>query len=82
MAMPRALILGLMAVTLALPACGSNLRDTLRPAAKRVLFEGKYYPARLSRERDDRAAFTIVVSRAAQGLDGAREAGRYEATKY
>jgi hypothetical protein len=71
-----------LAVTLAVSACGSSLRNTLQPSSKRVLFEGQYFPARLSRDRDDRAAFSVVVSRAGQGLNGAREAGRYEATKY
>lgn len=82
MAMPRVMSFGLLAVLLGLPACGASLGDTLKPASSRVLFEGNYFPARLSRDRDDRAAFSVVVSRAGQGLDGAREAGRYEATKY
>ena len=61
--------------------CGS-LKNLTQPSSKRVLFEGLYYPARLSPNRDDRKAFTVTVNRAAQGIEGAREAGRYEATRY
>lgn len=72
----------LMLATLVLAGCGASLRDTLRPSASRALFDGQYYPARIARDREDRAAFAVAVSRVSQGIDGAREAGRYEATKY
>jgi hypothetical protein len=82
MRVQRVLTMGMIVAALALAGCGTSLRNALKPSANRALFEGNYYPARLSRDRDDRAAFVVTVSRAAQGIDGAAEAGRYEATKY
>ncbi len=77
-------ILGMVALTLTLvlPGCGTSLSNALKPSANRTLFDGNYYPARLSTDKANRAAFSVTVSRAAQGIDGAREAGRYEATRY
>jgi len=68
----------LLILALALPAlsaCGPRDND-------RVAFEGKVYRAKLSRVEGDRREFAIDVSSASEGLEGAREAGRYEATKY
>lgn len=48
----------------------------------RHTFEGQYYRAKLSAEKDVRERFVVVVQDAAKGLAGAKEAGRYEATKY
>ena len=48
-----------------------------------VRFDGNRYRARLDAPRDDRKAFTVVVPDAAgPRLAGAREAGRFEATKH
>lgn len=77
--MMRGVLIAALAVSVT--GCG-GLGDRLTPAQNRVLFEGKYYPARVTRDRDDRAAFAVTVSRAGQGLSGAREAGRYAAVKY
>lgn len=48
---------------------------------ERVMFDGKYYPTK-ARKGETREQFTVTVRRAAQGIDGAREAGRFEATRY
>jgi hypothetical protein len=74
-----ALLLGALMLV---AGCSNGFSNLIRPAKNRVMFEGLYYPARISAERGDRAAFTVTVNRADQGIDGAREAGRYEATKY
>lgn len=74
--------LALIAVMVLTPLAGCATVKKLNPTRDRVVFEGLYYPSRLSSSRDDRPAFTIAVGRAAQSLSGAREAGRYEATKY
>lgn len=51
--------------------------------AKRVMFDGKYYPTReKAADKQDRRAFTVTVRKAAQGIDGAREAGRHGGSKY
>lgn len=51
--------------------------------AKRVYFDGKLYPTREKAvSKDDRAAFTVSVRKVAQGIDGAREAGRHGGSKY
>jgi hypothetical protein len=66
---------------LALIACTMVAGCTER--AKRVLFDGKYYPTREKAvSKDDRAAFVVTVRKAAQGIDGAREAGRHGGSKY
>ena len=57
-----------------LPGCGDR--------AAKVRFNGEYYPAKVSRDRDAREQFQVAVRRADRGLTGAREAGRYEATQY
>ncbi|SEQ39732.1 hypothetical protein [Thalassovita taeanensis] len=54
----------------------------LNPNSTRVAFEGLYFKARLSASKEDKQDFTVTVSPASQGLSAAREAGRYEATKY
>jgi hypothetical protein len=59
---------------MALPACGDR--------AAKVRFNGEYYPAKVSRDRDARKQFQVAVRQVDRGLTGAREAGRYEATRY
>jgi hypothetical protein len=66
-------ILGAAAV---LAACGDIYE------ANKVAFEGHYFSARLSRDKDNHRAFAVQVSPVSLSLSGAREAGRYEATKY
>ncbi|MDF1671741.1 MAG: hypothetical protein P1U83_19260 [Roseovarius sp.] len=51
--------------------------------AKRIYFDGKLYPTREKAvSKDDRAVFVVTVRKAAQGIDGAREAGRHGGSKY
>ncbi|WP_323783506.1 hypothetical protein [Thalassovita sp.] len=61
---------------------GCGVRDKIQGANSRVAFDGMYFKARLNADKDDKMAFTISVAPVSQGLDPAREAGRYEATKY
>jgi hypothetical protein len=58
----------------ALSACGQN---EVRPQ-----FDGKEYRTKLSKVDKQRDQFAVAVSPASQSLAGAREAGRFEATKY
>lgn len=48
----------------------------------RIAFDGQYYKAKLSKVDKQRDQFMVVVAPASASLVGAREAGRYEATKY
>ena len=66
-------IAGLLLVS----ACGTASSD-------RILFDGKAFRAK-AKPVDKRASpteFTVVVRGASASLDGAREAGRYEGTKF
>lgn len=49
---------------------------------KRVFFDGKYYPAKAKKVKGDRESFVVNVRKTAQGLNGAREAGRHAGVKY
>lgn len=59
---------------LTLAACGLN--------ENRPTFDGKLFRAKLSKVDKQRDQFSVTVSPVSQSLDGAREAGRYEATKH
>lgn len=59
----------------ALAACAQS-QDT------RPTFDGHYFRGRIDRDSEDKARFDVKVSPVSQSLDGAREAGRYEATKF
>lgn len=48
----------------------------------RIAFDGKYFRTKLSKVDGQRDVFTVVVKNAAQSINGAREAARYEATVY
>ena len=48
----------------------------------KVSFDGYYFSSKLSRSKLDDRSFDLTVSRANRSLSGAREAGRYEATKF
>ncbi len=69
----RVLVACLIAV-LAVSACTKK--------ENRVLFNGLYYPSKAKSASDNRQGFAVTVKRATKGLDGAREAGRYEGTRY
>lgn len=46
------------------------------------LFDGEYFRADARSDRGDRANFTVRVRGIDKSRDGAREAGRYEATQH
>lgn len=49
----------------------------------RVLFDGEFFRAKVSREdRKARQGFTVKVSPVSSGFEGALQAGEYEATRY
>ena len=76
--MHKAIILLLAAGLLA----GCGVRERIQGANNRVAFDGIYFRTRLNAEKDDKLAFAVTVAGAARNLDAARDAGRYEATKY
>jgi hypothetical protein len=48
----------------------------------KVSFDGYYFPYKLVRNKADDRSFDLTVKRANRSLSGAREAGRYEATRF
>ncbi|MEO1107743.1 MAG: hypothetical protein AAFX90_07465 [Pseudomonadota bacterium] len=60
-------------------ACG-----TITKSSDRVQFEGNFFRAKAKPVDKKKAPtdFTVVVNGVSQSLNGAREAGRYEGTKY
>ncbi len=60
---------------LVLSGCASNNPN-------HVAFDGHFFRAKLSKVKADRAQFTVEVADSGKSLEGAREAGRYQATKY
>tara|TARA_B100001121_G_C18426469_1_gene497145 strand:+ start:308 stop:679 length:372 start_codon:yes stop_codon:yes gene_type:complete len=48
----------------------------------KVSFDGYYFSSKLSRNKSDNRSFDLKVRRANRSLLGAREAGRYEATRF
>ncbi|MFT4707636.1 MAG: hypothetical protein ACI9PU_001478 [Ascidiaceihabitans sp.] len=64
----------ILASVLALTACGLNNNNPT--------FEGQTYRAKLSKIDKQRDQFSVSVSPVSSSLEGAREAGRYEAIKY
>ncbi len=63
-----------LCAALALTACAKS--------GERVRFDGNYYPADLDKVGDRREDFVVTVRDPGQGIEGAREAGRFEATRY
>ena len=51
-------------------------------SVNQVAFEGIKFKANLSQVKSDDFAFLVSVKNAIKNLNGAREAGRYEATKF
>ena len=70
----RALMLILFALSLF--SCGERYLDN------QVAFEGVKFRANLNKVKGDDFAFSVSVKNAEKNLKGAREAGRYEATKF
>ena len=48
----------------------------------KVSFDGYYFSSKISRNKSDNRSFDLKVRRANRSLIGAREAGRYEATRF
>jgi hypothetical protein len=48
----------------------------------RVAFDGQYFKGKVSASKEDRTQFIATVTPVSNSLDGAREAARYEGTKY
>lgn len=65
-----------IAACLGITACDRLVEDN------RVAFDGIYFSSKVSFDKAQQENFEIVVRRATQSVDGAREAGRYEATIY
>ena len=80
--MTRASLVAFGAIV-ALTGCGtiSNVTDRITGAGRQS-FDGQMFRASLAHDRDAPAALVVRVQDAAKSLTGAREAGRYEATKH
>ena len=63
-------------LTLGLFSCGERFLDN------QVAFEGIRFRSDLNPVKGNDFAFNVTVKNAEQNLKGAREAGRYEATKF
>lgn len=72
------IVAGLTGLVL-ISACG-----TITSSEDRVLFDGQFFRAK-AKAVDKKVSptdFTVVVNNVSSSLDGAREAGRFEGTKY
>ncbi|MEM1005110.1 MAG: hypothetical protein AAF496_14935 [Pseudomonadota bacterium] len=60
-------------------ACG-----LIRPSEDKILFDGKSFRAKAKSvdKKQDPLNFTVVINNASSSLNGAREAGRYEGTRF
>ena len=56
--------------------------NPLEPKENKISFDGYYFSSKLSRSKLDDRSFDLTVRRANRSLSGAREAGRYEATRF
>ena len=56
--------------------------NPLDPEENKIAFDGYYFSSKLSRSKLDDRSFDLTVRRANRSLLGAREAGRYEATRF
>jgi hypothetical protein len=72
---PALLTGALLILALLLSACSERRAD-------RVAFDGVYFRSTASKVDKARDQFEITVSPASSSIEGAREAGRYEATRY
>lgn len=63
-----------LGVILALAACAQD--------ENRLAFDGFYFKTKAKEIDDDRSRFVVTVFRVSQTLQGAREAGAHEATRY
>ena len=67
----------LLSATIALSACANAKVNS----GRNVEFDGARFGAKLSKG-DSREEFSVLVREPSKSLTGAREAGRYEGTKY
>ncbi|WP_371688496.1 hypothetical protein [Ruegeria sp. EL01] len=69
----------LVSACLMVSACG-----LFRPSDDRILFDGQSFraKAKVVDKKVSPANFTVVINGVSASLDGAREAGRYEGTKF
>lgn len=65
----------IVSVMLAVAACAEENANV-------NAFDGQYFRTKTSKANDDRAEFVAEIRDVAASIDGAREAGRYEGTKY
>ncbi|MEL6451079.1 MAG: hypothetical protein AAFQ19_07445 [Pseudomonadota bacterium] len=72
---PALLTGALLIAALLLSACQERRAD-------RVAFDGVFFRSTSGKVDQQRDVFEVTVSPASSSLDGAREAGRYEATRY
>ena len=70
------LIGALLSAALVLASCGLDRR------ADRIAFDGVYFRSKARKLDKQRALFEVAVGPAFASIQGAREAGRYEATRY
>ena len=63
-------------------ACGVLALSGCSNREEQVTFDGQYYRAKVGKVDGDRQQISVEVRPVSVSLDGAREAGRYEATKY
>ncbi|MYM54518.1 hypothetical protein GR167_04325 [Rhodobacteraceae bacterium GS-10] len=61
---------------------GCGVKEKIRGDNNRVAFDGIYFKSHLTADKADNMAFAVTVAGASQNIAAAREAGRYEATKY
>lgn len=73
---PSLLTTAVLVAALLLSACAAERR------ADRVAFDGVFFRSNASKIDKKRDRFEVSVSPASASLDGAREAGRYEAIRY
>ncbi len=76
---PHARVLGALAALVFVSSCG-----LVTPSSDRVVFDGQYFraKAKVVDKKVSLTDFTVVVNGVSASLDGAREAGRYEGTKF
>lgn len=62
--------------------CGAWALAACDRLEDRSYFNGRYYPAKANEVDGDLAHFVVAVRRINQGMDGARQAARYESVRY
>lgn len=74
-ARPVLLVALMLIAALMLSACGGKKAD-------RIAFDGQYFRATAKKTDKQRLNFQVTVRPVSASLEGARAAGRYEATRY